>query len=352
MAQSCDRIVYGLRNSGCIVHIFHFTSHGDPFKTDTLVNGTYTAIPVSENEAHISNLCWNFINRLSLPFTKLVCFGGYLPLIMGPVFARWLDIPLITLFRGNDFDASLFNPRRKSLVDDVLLNSMVVGCVTRDQVQKIIKLYPRLDLRYTPNGIDPEGWKALPSEEKFAGEWRHSRLEGRMAVGMFGQLKEKKGLEVLLSCFRKPAIASRCFLLLAGEYGDSLESSLRELNIHFELLPFLDRNELVKYYSACDVVVIPSHYEGMPNVLLEAGALGKPVIASAVGGMKDILSEVDDSLLFYPGDIDGLETILLRFAGMQPAEISGVGQKLKQHIVTHYNSQQELKPYVELFCGL
>ncbi len=349
MAQSCDRIIYGLRDFGIQIHIIHFTNRKEPFKTDTLVNGTYTAIPVTENESHTANLCWNYINRFPYAFGKIVSFGGYMPLITGPVFARWLEVPLITLLRGNDFDASLFNPRRKSLLEDALMASETVGCVTRDQMMKCKKLYPGLNISYTPNGIRTQDWTSYPSEQIFADKWRGDHLDGHLiCIGMFGQLKEKKGLEILLDCFRKPVIASSFFLLLAGDYEDSLQETMTNLEISFQLLPFLDRNELIKYYAACDLVVIPSHYEGMPNVLLEAAALGKTVIASEAGGMKDILAGLDENLLFYPGDSHQLESLLLDYLEKLPDQRRVTGEKLKNHIQNNYNSEKELQAFLEL----
>lgn len=349
MSQSCDRIIYGLRRRGFFIHVVHFTNRREPYKTDNLENGAYTAIPVSESEAHSANLGWNFIEQLPHSFDKIVAFGGYMPLITAPVYSKWLNLPLVTLVRGNDFDTSLFNPRRRSLLDNALHSSESIGCVTRDQVIKIKKLYPGLKPCYTPNGIDVKSWQVFPSERQFAEQWRQKHLNGRLCIGVFGQLKEKKGLEVLIECFKKSAINKRFFLLLTGEYADTLQEDLTVLNAGFELLGFMDRNELVRYYTACDLIAIPSHYEGMPNTLLEAGALGRPVIASAVGGMKDVLADFGDSFLFPPGKTILLEMLLLKISEMATEELDQHGMRLKNHIIKNYNSDKELDPYIEIF---
>jgi glycogen synthase len=347
MAQSCDRITYGLRQKGFIIHIIHFSSRREPFKTEILVNGTYTAVPVSENEAHTSNLCWNHINRMPYHFNKIVAFGGFLPLLTGPVFSKWLHVPLVTLLRGNDFDTAVFSPRRNYLLKEAMLTSGAVGCVTQDQFQKVLSLFPGTPAWYLPNGINTENWKLLPSEKKFGEEWR-TKLNNKLCLGVFGQVKEKKGIEVLLNVLQKPGNHDYFFLLIAGDYHESLAPVLTGSGIEYELLPFLDRNELVRYYGVCDAVVIPSHYEGMPNVLLEAGALGIPVIGSDVGGMKDILAKFREDLLFYPGDADQLESLLFKFYSRTGGEREFLGRQLKEHINENYNDQNELKPYTEI----
>jgi len=348
MAQSCDRITHGLRTKNIIVHIIHFNNRKAPFKTDILINGTYSAIPVSDNEAHTANLCWNFIRQMSYPFGKIVAFGGFLPLLTGPVFSKWLNIPLVTLFRGNDFDTAVFSPRRNILLKEAMLTSVAVGCVTRDQFQKVQNLFPGAPAWYLPNGINMEDWKIFPSEGKFANDWR-IKLKNKICLGVFGQVKEKKGIEVLLNVLRKPGNSERFFLLVAGDYDDSLVNLLSESGIEHLLLPFLDRNELIKYYAACDAVVIPSYYDGMPNVLLEAGALGIPVIGSSVGGMNDVLVKFKDDLLFYPGDGDQLESLLYKFSNKSKKEKELLGQTLRDHIAENYNEENELKPYIEIF---
>jgi glycosyltransferase involved in cell wall biosynthesis len=282
-------------------------------------------------------------------FSKVVSFGGYLPILAGPVFTKWMQLPLITLLRGNDFDTSVFNPRRRSLLDDALLASESVGCVSMDEVQKIKKLYPGLRPAYTPNGIESKEWEVLPSDKKFAEKWRRENLNGRLCLGIFGQVKEKKGLEVLLDGIRKSEISQHYFLLVTGAENAQLTDILASSETRFELLPYLDRSELVKYYAACDAVVIPSHYEGMPNVMLEAGALGIPVIASATGGMKDVLADFDASFLFYPGDQEELVLVLEKFRNTPPETIPALKTKWQKYVLDNFNADEELKAYFELF---
>ncbi|MEM2169185.1 MAG: glycosyltransferase family 4 protein, partial [Candidatus Bathyarchaeia archaeon] len=65
-------------------------------------------------------------------------------------------------------------------------------------------------------------------------------------------------------------------------------------------------------YNVCDVFLMPSRkYEGIPRVVLEAMAAGKPVIASDVGGVKDVIKEGQTGLLFKPGDAEELYSKLL-----------------------------------------
>ena len=81
--------------------------------------------------------------------------------------------------------------------------------------------------------------------------------------------------------------------------------------------PFLDRYELLAVYAACDLVALPSFYDGLPNVALEAAALGIPLLASDAGGLADL---VDDEIGFrFPaGDAHGCRAAVHRAARVRP----------------------------------
>ena len=73
-----------------------------------------------------------------------------------PVFAAWLGVPLITLLRGNDFDAAVFSIRRRPTLDDALARSALVCANTQDKVDKIAALHPGVRTRRIPNGIEAD----------------------------------------------------------------------------------------------------------------------------------------------------------------------------------------------------
>src|SRR5205085_1366985 len=124
--------------------------------------------------------------------------------------------------------------------------------------------------------------------------------KGRRTIGLFGQLKRKKGALELIEAILESGEAARFHLLCAGEIEPEVQAILHgardELSSTVE--PPLDRYELLGRYPACDLVALPSHYDGTPNVLLEAGALSVPVLSSTAGGMGDLLREGEHGFLF------------------------------------------------------
>jgi glycogen(starch) synthase len=350
MAQSCDRIIEHLRKCGHAINVLHLGGHQSPYQLVTQLNGWYASVPVEESESHMLNRAWEFIRER--PVSMLVCFGGYLPMLAAPVFAKWLGLPLITMIRGNDFDAAVFTPRKRDVLGDAITASKIVTVVSRDKAEKVRLLYPEINVQYVPNGIDCNNWKPTVSEELFAQDWRSKNSPGKIYIGLFGQLKAKKGVHFLFEALQQSGLTEQLHFLLVGDINDEVQHQLVIHEFGFSSFSFLDRYELLKYYLCCDAIAIPSFYDGMPNVLLEAGALGIPVIASQVDGMKDIIEHKQNGLLFKAGDAASCRRAFLDFVSLEVADRKKLGINLKSTIESNYNVELETNHYEKLFKTL
>ena len=113
----------GCAGAGCTVDVLHFMPQprGRPWAIETQAGGRYLACPIEDDPAHALNRAWSTLQAASAePITHVVAFGGSRPIMAGPVFAAWLGVPLITLIRGNDFDAAVFSTRRRPILDEAL----------------------------------------------------------------------------------------------------------------------------------------------------------------------------------------------------------------------------------------
>lgn len=350
MAQSCDRIVDGLRKLGYTINVLHFTSRETPFQFIQQLNGWYAAVPFEESEAHTLNRTWEFVRHK--PISALVCFGGYLPMLAAPVFSRWLTVPLLSMVRGNDFDSSVFTPRKRDVMRDALEASRLVSAVSKDKVEKIQLLYPQVNVQFVPNGIDTESWNPSASELLFSEKWKSEHSKNKICIGLFGQLKAKKGVFFLLEALRESSVLEKIHFLLIGETSDDVQQVLASNKFSFTSFPFLDRYELLRYYLCCDAVAIPSFYDGMPNVLLEAGALGIPVIASETGGMKDVIRNQQNGFLFPPGDASACLKAFFDFVNLSHEKRKQVGEALQSTIEGSYTVKHEITHYEQLLKTL
>lgn len=355
MAQSCDRIVYNLRQSGVVVHLVHFTHRRKAFRPQSLVNGTYTAASFENDEAHTLNLLWNHLQEFATQhtLTQIVAFGGHLPVLAAPVFARWLNIPLVTLIRGNDFDASVFSHKKRETLFFALKNSACICAVSQNKKLNIKNLFPEKRVEYVPNGIDTAQWKALESDNQKAASWRKQHVApGNRLIGLFGHLKEKKGVHFFLDALQSSsALRQKIHLLVVGEISTETRQTLAQSGVQHTILPFLDMYELLAFYPACDALAIPSFYDGMPNVLLEGGALGIPFIASATDGMKDLLSP-ETAFLFQPGNTKQCASAIYNFTQASNQELKQMGEKCAALIAQSYTHTAEAKRYAQIFSEI
>jgi len=353
MAQSCDRIVRSLRAAGLDVDVAHLGRRVTRPVVERQEGGLLLSAPADEDPAHATQLLWNEIARLPHRPSHVVAFGGASPVLAAPAFAAWLGVPLVTLLRGNDFDTGLFSLRRGWALRDALGRSAAVATVSRDHQRKVSALFPAVDVRYVPNGIDPAEWSLAAHDLERAARWRAEHVgEGRRVLGMVGHLKRKKGGAFLLEALRRADVEGKLHLLVVGEAEPEMLAHLAsiESTVPFTHVPFVDRFELLPFYAACDGVVVPSLYDGLPNVLLEAAALGLPAVASTAGGMADLLEDGECGLTFPPGDLHECRRALATFAALPATELRTMGERLRALALRGFRLDQEAARYRALLA--
>lgn len=348
MAQSADRIVRGLRARGVPVDVAHFNRRPGELAIRVQVGGRLISCPVDEDHEHAINRMWLALRGES--YAAVLAFGGLLPLLAAPVYAAWWKRPLVTLLRGNDFDTGIVSLRRGWLLREALARSAHVVAVSRDQQRKVEALFPGTPVRFIANGIDASGWHLDPLDRRQAAAWRAANVAGdRRVIGVFGHIKRKKGGDLLVDALSDPVLARRVHLLVVGEIEDVLGEALAALpELAVTRQPFVDRLELLPWYAACDLIAVPSLYDGMPNVVLEAGALGVPVLASDAGGLADLLVDDHTALVFAAGDRHGCHRALERATTRPLAELQRLGAALADTVRSGHRAEREAAEYEAL----
>lgn len=128
-------------------------------------------------------------------------------------------------------------------------------------------------------------------------------------IGIFGRLAPQKGHAALLQSLARLRTEQpnlRCVVVGAGDLRPSLESLAADLGltsiVHFTGF----RDDVLDLMQAVDLVCQPSIYEGLPYTVLEAAALAKPMILTAVGGIPDHFVHGETARILAPHDVDGL----------------------------------------------
>lgn len=251
--------------------------------------------------------------------------------VYGTLAARLAGAPaLVTSRRDTGFSRNW----RLRLVEEWLVNPRV------DRVVAVSPSAARAAL--LEHGLDPRRVVTIPNGVDLLqyDPSRHSRpearrrlglVEGDSAVGVIAHLSPVKGHGELLEA--TALLAPRWPRLKLMVVGDgllraALEAQARTLGIEDRVCFTGGRSDVADVLAALDLVVLPSHTEGMSNALLEAMAMARPVVATAVSGNQDLLEDGATALLVAPGDPAALAAAILRLLenGEEAARLGGAAR--------------------------
>lgn len=151
-----------------------------------------------------------------------------------------------------------------------------------------------------------------------------------------GRMEKEKGMDELLAAVKM--LYDDCFdirLDLVGDHDDTYEEQLDVLKAMGVVFIHDFQPDPRPFYGACDCVVMPSHAEGMSNVLLEAAATGRPVIASYIPGCREAVDEARTGFTYRTQDKYALYNAMKRMAQMprsQRAEMGLAGRARMQEL--------------------
>lgn len=135
-----------------------------------------------------------------------------------------------------------------------------------------------------------------------------------------------------------------CLIAGEGELQARLIEQIAELGMQEKvfLLGHLNHDELLSTLKACDVYVMPSRTEGTPVALLEAAALGKPIVASAVGGIPELVTNGEHALLVPAGDVNSLAAALAKLID-EPQLAAALAAKAMQRVVAQFSLVSQVR---------
>jgi glycosyltransferase involved in cell wall biosynthesis len=118
-------------------------------------------------------------------------------------------------------------------------------------------------------------------------------------------LRPEKGYAVLLDAARNVAdrnLPVRFAAVGRGPLADELAARHRELGLGDRFRFLGERSDVIRLLVGCDVFVLPSRQEGLPVTLMEATSTGTAIVATAVGGVPQVITDGVDGLIVPPGD--------------------------------------------------
>lgn len=209
-------------------------------------------------------------------------------------------------------------------------NVTVYACLTQFQKNRLImEGFPAERIRVIPNMIP-----TVPTEIS----------EGKY-IGFAGRLNHEKGIKTLIECAKQtPEIPYK-----AAGSGSNLSELAAEVPANFQFLGQLRPEQMKDFYRNCRFLVLPSEwFEGLPMVLLEAMAHGKPLIASQLGGIPEIVEEGKTGLLFEPGKSKKLAE-KIKALWENPDACRSMGQAGRQKARKEYSYQRHYERLSQVY---
>lgn len=267
----------------------------------------------------------------------LACFCFHAN-VLGSVAGRLARIPVVITSIRNEF----FGPRTRDyaeriissvkLSDRTVTNSRIVATALK---KRGVIGGGRIDVIY--NGIYCEEYLKTESDSSVVREQLGIQRDDFLWIAV-GNVRDEKDYPTLLGAFSQVArVHPKAQLRIAGGIWDeALKASIDGLVASYGLedrVRFLgQRKDVPELLHAADALALSSRTEGLPNAIMEAMATGLPVVATDVGGVRELVVEEKTGFVAASGDVRGLANEMSRLIELSVEERAEMGRQAQRHI--------------------
>ncbi len=269
----------------------------------------------------------------------VVCVAGYKA---GIISALARCVPSVAVTRGwtaQDSKVRLYEWMERRL----LKRHSAVITVSRQQREEVLQLHvPAEKVCYVPNGIDLQNL-----EPAYTSQQLHATLGidlNLRLLGIVGRLSVEKGHEYGLHAFRlllETGTQARLLVVGDGTQSAFLQAQVKDLHIEHAVHFLGERADARQIIGALDLMILPSLTEGTPNVVLEAFAYKTPVVATAVGGVPELVRNSEMGWLVPPRDPHALAQAI-REALSNPEEARRRAENAYRHLLANFTVEKQV----------
>jgi glycosyltransferase involved in cell wall biosynthesis len=331
--------------------LFHEGGVQEALRQAVLAEG-FEAVVLERNRPDLPGIVREVAGQLRAQRADvLCCYGGYKPDLVGLLAARRADVPAVAVAGG--WTSHTLKVRLYEALDRWALRRMDrVVCVSHGLAQRLRSTgVPGRLLTVIYNAVEPE---RLGRPDPLTREELLGRFAGPVSavVGTVGRLSPEKGFGMLVEA----AALVRREMPEVGfiHFGDGplrpeIERRIAQLNLsgRFVLAGF--REDVGRFMHHWDLSVLPSFTEGLPNVVLEAYSAGVPVVATAVGGTPEIVTDGVDGYLVPPGNPVALAGRILEALRLDSAARKAMGERGRQRVREQFTFEAKAKAFRRLF---
>jgi PEP-CTERM/exosortase A-associated glycosyltransferase len=206
-----------------------------------------------------------------------------------------------------------------------------------------------------PNCVDAVAFSPLAYDLETAEKYE---LKDKMVYGFIGSFYHYEGLDLLIEAFSKvleKVKNARLLLVGGGPEKENLIEKARSMNLlrHIVFTGKVPHEEVKKYYSVIDVLVYPRKSMRLTELVtplkpLEAMAMGKVVVGSDVGGIKELVTHNQDGFLFKAGNVDELAGLLIQLA-FNIERLNSISKTAIETVRRKHNWESAVKRYLPVY---
>ena len=228
------------------------------------------------------------------PFDVVLGAFAYPDAVAASRLARELNLPFVAFVLGSDINELAQRPALKPQILDALLHAETVVAVSHGLAARVVELgVPPKRVVVQHNGVDGECFRL---QDQASVRAALGLPAGHRWLCYVGNLVHEKGPDVLLEAFERLSSTEPDLSLAIigdGVLKPQLACRVDEHGLagRVTFLGRLPPERVALWLSASDTLCLPSRREGCPNVVLEALASGRPVVASAVGGVPELVNQ-------------------------------------------------------------
>jgi glycosyltransferase involved in cell wall biosynthesis len=173
-------------------------------------------------------------------------------------------------------------------------------------------------------------------------------------IGVFGRLSAEKGQSILLDAFKilhNQNDSVKILIVGDGVDRNKLESKVRKEKLSSNVKFFGHQTSMKKYYESIDLLVLPSLSEGLPNVVLEAMSMGKPVLATNVGAVSEVIKDGNNGWLVSANDHIALAKLLTKIV-VDRQKLKEMGLKGRLSLFPKFSVESRCQKFLSVYNNL
>ena len=173
--------------------------------------------------------------------------------------------------------------------------------------------------------------------------------ENTITIGQISRLHKLKDIDTIIKAAEKLVDENLIFLIIGdGPEKNRLNALIKSLNLIDKVILLGSQTNVFSWINNFDISLLSSHSEGMPNSILEYMICNKPVIASNVGGIPEIISHGETGLLFEPGNVEELAENILRLI-KDNLFMKYIANNGKRSVEKHFTLDREFNDHLLIY---